>query len=91
MDKLDISQLLQTDAGALPEEAQFLVRMLLEGRVKQMAFVVESDKGKIFDMFKVIEDSANIHAMVGALELVKRDYMRVHVSSRIEYQEKDEE
>lgn len=79
---------LSEDAGAMPEEVRELVQALIEGRVKQMLFIAEMQEGTIADMFKIIDQNANRFTMVGAIESMKRDYMRAQIQPRIEYVER---
>jgi hypothetical protein len=89
---MDLSKLIGMVAeGVIPEEIAPLVEALIEGRVKQFAAVAELDDGTVIDAFPVLDETANRMVMVGALEVVKRDYMRIHVRSRVEYVEIDEE
>lgn len=69
----------------IPAEVKPLVQLLLEGRIKQMVVIAELDNGNILDCFPILDDSAHRYAMVGAIENVKRDYMREHIQSRTTY------
>lgn len=82
----ELQKILADDAGAMPEEVSALVTALLEGRVKQMLLIVELEDNKIMDMFKIIAPDSNRYSMLGAIEVVKRDYMREQTQARIEYQ-----
>ena len=82
---------LSEDAGAMPEEVRELVQALIEGRVKQMLFIAEMQEGAVCDMFKIIDQNANRFTMVGAIESMKRDYMRAQMQPRIEYVERTDE
>lgn len=82
---------LTQDAGAMPEQVRELVQALIEGRVKQMLIIAEMREGTVFDGFHIIDDDANRYTMLGALETLKRDYMRAQIQPRIEYQEKDQD
>jgi hypothetical protein len=79
------------DAGAMPEQVKELVNALIEGRVRQLALIVETTEGTVMDCFQIIESNANRFTMVGAIEILKRDYLRAQVQSRVEYQEKTDE
>lgn len=83
--------LLSEDAGAMPEQVKDLVNALIEGRVKQLALIMEMTDNTIIDCFQIIEPDASRFAMVGAMEILKRDYLRCQVQSRMEYQEKTDE
>lgn len=76
---------------AMPEEARLLVQMILEGRVKQFAIIIEDENGCFLDKFPILDDSASRMGMIGALEVLKRDYMRIFAASRVEYVERGEE
>jgi hypothetical protein len=71
----------------IPEEIKPIVKLLLEGRIKQMVVIAELDDGNILDCYPVLDDSAHRYAMVGAIENLKRDYMRSHIQSRVPYVE----
>lgn len=73
----------------IPAEIRLPLQMMLEGRVKQIALVIEDDEGHIHDMYSRIDGMGNAFAMVGALENLKRDYMRRYIESRIEYIERE--
>lgn len=69
----------------IPAEVKPLVQLLLEGRVKQMVVIAEMDNGNILDCFPILDETANRYAMVGAIENLKRDYMREQIQSRTTY------
>jgi hypothetical protein len=71
----------------IPEEIKPIVKLLLEGRIKQMVVIAELDTEYILDCYPILDDSANRYAMVGAIENLKRDYMRSHIQSRVPYVE----
>lgn len=81
----DITRLLSENAGALPQEAQEFVRMLIEGQVKQFIVVAELNEGLMFDQIEFLDDDADRFRMLGGIESVKRDYMREVIESRVEY------
>lgn len=81
----DITRLLSENAGALPQEAQEFVRMLIEGQVKQFIVVAELNEGLMFDQIEILDDDADRFRMLGGIESVKRDYMREVIESRVEY------
>ena len=72
----------------LPEQLRDFVAAVLDGRVKQYALLAELDSG-VADQFVVLEEGADMLRMLGALEVLKRDYMRCHIESRINYVEDD--
>lgn len=75
--------------GALPDEVRDLVGFLIEGRVKQLVFAAELDDCQVLDAIFTQDKRCNRYVMVGALEVLKRDYMRSEIQSRIEYVEAD--
>lgn len=81
----EMDKLLQIEAGALPEEIRLFVQALLEGRVKQYALVFEDADSNWWDVAPILEDGPNRFAMIGALECIKRDYMRQNIESRVKY------
>lgn len=81
--------LAEATAGALPDEVRGLVGFLIEGRVKQLVFVAELDDCQVLDAIFTQDERCNRYVMVGALEALKRDYMRGEIRSRIEYVEAD--
>lgn len=81
--------LAEATVGALPDEVRDLVGFLIEGRVKQLVFVAELDDCQVLDAIFTQDERCNRYVMVGALEVLKRDYMRGEIRSRIEYVEAD--
>lgn len=74
--------------SALPDEVKTLVVLLLEGRVKSLIIVAELQEGVGFmeGIFVDMEGGdSNRYAVIGALESVKRDFMRMEVESRVDY------
>lgn len=87
---MDLSKL-TGDVDAIPETLKPILAGLLEGRIKQLVVIAEMDDGCIMDCFPVFDSDANRYVMVGALEVMKRDYMREQVQARIQYAIADEE
>jgi hypothetical protein len=82
----DISKLVGgASLDVLPEQLKQLICAILEGRVMQFAVVVEFEDGTFGDCFPTLCDGANRYAMLGALEALRRDYLREHIQSRTEY------
>ncbi len=89
---MDINKLIgESQEGVLPEQVAPLVQAIIEGRVKQMCLIVEMADGCFMDCYPILDDGCNRFAMVGAIEVLKRDYMRTHIQSRVNYVEQDEE
>jgi DNA-binding FrmR family transcriptional regulator len=86
---MDIPQIVIPDT--IPPEIRLPLQMMIEGRVKQIALVIEDDEGCIHDMYSRIDGQGSAFAMVGALENLKRDYMRRHIESRIKYAEREDD
>jgi len=85
MKKFDISNM---QADALPDEVKALVVNLLEGRVKSLIIIAElqDQTGFLEGVFVEREGGeSNCYAVIGALESVKRDFMRMEVESRVDY------
>lgn len=83
---MDVAAMIGAGADdVIPPQIAPLLKALLEGRVKQMVVIAEMDDGAIMDAFPIIDDKANRFAMLGAIETVKRDYMRCELQSRVEY------
>lgn len=90
MSQFDFSKMQES---ALPDEVKTLVVLLLEGRVKSLIIVAElqEDVGFMEGIFVDMEGGhSNRYAVIGALESVKRDFMRMEVESRVEYVDMDE-
>lgn len=69
----------------MPEQLKPLISGLLDGTIRQFAVIMEHDDGTFSDCFPTTGENPNRFAMIGALEVLLRDYMRVHIDSRIEY------
>lgn len=72
--------------GAVPPEVAPPVQALLEGRVKQCVIIFEDSNGDFLDCYPILDDNASRLAMLGAIETVKRDYMRSEIDSRVRYE-----
>ena len=74
------------DYGAIPEELHVLLRLILEGRVAQLAWSAVLTDGDVYSAFPILE-RAEPHAVLGALMALQRDVMRVQLGSRVRYVE----
>lgn len=79
---------LDLTAGALPEEVGLIVKLLIEGSLTDLVIVARTASGDYIDgIFSGIDEhESDTFGIVGALEMVKRDWMRMHVQGRVEYQ-----
>jgi hypothetical protein len=79
---------LDLSAGAIPDEVKVIVQLLIEGRIKQLIVIAEIEDGKFLDgVFIQQPNDCNRYAMIGALDVSKRDYMRMEIQSRVPYLE----
>ena len=78
--RLDLSAV-----DAIPPEAAPLIRGLIEGTIKQMVVIFETSDGNFCDCFPILDDDCNRYAMLGAIEVLKRDYMRSQIEARVNY------
>lgn len=73
--------------GVLPPEIAPIVQAIIEGRIAQIVLAAETTDGTILSAFPTLDDQrVNRFAMIGALDVLKRDYMREHIQARIEYE-----
>lgn len=77
------------DENAVPQEIAPIVQALIEGRIKQLVLIAEMEDGRFMDAFPILDDSAHRFGMVGAMECVRRDYMRSQIESRVSYVESE--
>jgi len=84
---MDISKLAGPSAfDVLPDEIKPLVSLLLEGKIRSMAVVFETNDSDVGDAwFLDIDSESNRYTLLGAIEALKRDYMRLEIESRLEY------
>lgn len=82
---------LDATVDALPEPLKPIINMLIEGRIKTLIVIAEDSDKNISDMYRLDMDGgkSNKYAVLGAIEALKRDFMRTHIESRIEYEPKD--
>lgn len=75
------------DASALPNEIRELVAALIEGTVKTLIVIAEIQGDSFMDAVYVDMDggTSNRLATLGAIEVVKRDFMREEIESTREY------
>ena len=84
---------LDLTASALPDEVQLLVKLLIEGRVNDLIIIARVDENTFVEgIFEDVNDSGsgNVYGVLGAIEAIKRDWMRATVDSRVPYVEPDE-
>lgn len=73
-------------SSAMPPELRELVGDLIEGRVRTLLFVAELTDGQADGIYVNIDGhDTNTLAIIGALEVLKRDFMRAYTASRVEY------
>lgn len=80
---------LDLSSPAIPPEVGEIVKLLIEGRITDLVIIACTTDGSHTDgLFSGIGDGpSNSVTMIGALELAKRDWMRIHIESRVEYLE----
>lgn len=79
-------------APGIPEQVKELVGWLIEGRVADLAMVVTlNDNKTVADcMYCGMDGNApQPYVTLGAIEALKRDWLRMHIESRMPYQETD--
>lgn len=88
---MDVNRLIGAPAdGVLPAEVAPIVHAILEGRIAQLVVIAQTTDGNVLSAFPTIEpDACNRFAMLGAFDVVKRDYMREHIEARIAYEPRD--
>lgn len=89
---MDIKKLIGDKTAALPPELAPIIDGLIKGEIRSIALVVENQKGEIGDMFCIDmnDGDSNVFAVLGAIESMKRDFMRAHIESRIPYVETED-
>ena len=89
MNKLDLSKMQES---VLPEEVKTLVSLLLEGQVKTLIISAELQENEFMEGIFVDMDGgeSNRYAVIGSMESVKRDFMRMECGSRVDYVEMDD-
>lgn len=88
---ITMNALLGDPSSAIPVEIRHFLKAILEGDMLQYVLVYENQNKIIVDDHCIFDDeSANCYAMIGALECMKRDYMRMNTISRIEYKSQDD-
>lgn len=81
----------------IPPELAQLNKLCIEGRISSMVVIARTTDNKWIECFGLAlgdgdtEENADPYGMLGAMESVKRDFMRVFMPSRIEYVEIDSE
>ena len=84
---------LDLTADALPQEVGVIVKLLIEGLLTDLVIVGRTADGKYIDgIFSGIDEhESDTFGMIGALQVVQRDWMRMHIVGRVEYAETDTE
>lgn len=85
---MDLAKLTAASFDVLPDELKPIVAGLLSGEIRSLAVVFETADGDMGDAWFLDIDepmSSNRYALLGALEGLKRDYMRCEIESRLEY------
>ena len=84
---------LDLTAGALPQEVGLIVKLLIEGRLSDLVIVARTADGNYIDgIFSGIDEhESDTFGVLGALQVVQRDWMRMHIVGRVEYAETDTE
>lgn len=90
---MNIDQIIGDSAmDVLPQGLRDFIADYLSGNVRQFILVVETNEKMMASMIHFVDDeTSDVYAMIGALEVVKRDYMRQEVESLVEYKREDEE
>lgn len=89
---MDLSKLIGDKMAALPPELEPVIEGLINGEIISIALVTEYQDGHVGDLFclNMNDGQSNIYAVLGAIETVKRDFMRAHIESRIPYVETED-
>ena len=84
---------LDLTADALPQEVGVIVKLLIEGLLTDLVIVGRTADGKYIDgIFSGIDEhESDTFGMIGALQVVQRDWMRMHIIGRVDYVETDQE
>ena len=74
-------------SDAVPEDLKMAMAGLIDGSIKSLIIIAEYQDGSFMDGYSVdINDGkSNTAAMIGAIEILKRDFMREEIKSRREY------
>lgn len=86
---MDVRALIGDRLAAMPEELLPVIDDLVAGRVRSMVLLVELDDGEIGDLYSLDMNGSqsNRLAVLGAIENLKRDFMRDQLESRVRYVE----
>ena len=85
----DIKAMIGDAHDVLPEPMGQIIKAMIEGRVRQFVFVAEMEDGSVVNCTPTLGADFDRYRLLGALEVAKRDYMRLFIDSRVEYQEVD--
>lgn len=87
---MDLNKILQNaEANPVPEELRPIIERVLSGEVKSIVVLIEEQDGGVGDLFCLDMNGgqSNVYAVLGAIEALKRDFMRAVVESRVPYHE----
>lgn len=86
---MDVRALIGDRLAALPEELLPVIDDIVAGKVRSLIVLVELDDGEIGDLYSLDMDGSpsNRLAVLGAIEHLKRDFMRDQIESRVRYVE----
>lgn len=84
-----VERLIGDRLAALPEELLPVIDDIAAGRVRSLVVLVELDDEEVGDLFALDMNGtrSNRFALLGAIEALKRDFMRAHIRSRVDYVE----
>lgn len=91
MDKAPLP--LDLSPTAIPEEVGLVVKLLIEGNLTDLVIIARTADGKYIDgIFSGIDgNESDTFGVLGALQVVQRDWMRMHVQGRVDYVEAEQE
>ncbi len=86
---MDWRSLIGDRLSALPEELLPVIDDIVAGRVRSLVVLVELDDGEWGDLYSLDMNGSqsNRLAVLGAIENLKRDFMRDQLESRVSYVE----
>lgn len=89
---MDLQKLIGDKSAAIPEQLMPIIEGIISGEVVSLVCLIETRDGDIGDLFELNmnDGESNLYAVLGALEALKRDFMRIHVESRVPYVEPEE-
>ena len=86
---MDVRSLIGDRLAAMPEELLPVIDDIVAGRVRSLVLLVELDDGEWGDLYSLDMNGSrsNRLAVLGAIENLKRDFMRDQLESRVSYLE----